>query len=105
MEHDISGAKHILQPKSQKNKVRLQDPPFSGRYQTVTTNITALAVQSVQSPVRAPRPLTIRKKNKSPRHNHISKKYRANKRSARDSFVTKSTLNHPKSDDGKLSSP
>ncbi|EXJ55527.1 hypothetical protein A1O7_08455 [Cladophialophora yegresii CBS 114405] len=98
----FNGTKHILQPKSQKNKVRLQDPSFPDSYQTVTPIITGPAVQTIQSPVRAPRPLTIRTKNKSHHHNHtgrISKKNRANKRSARDSFVTKSTINQPKSDD------
>ncbi|OCT44757.1 hypothetical protein CLCR_05575 [Cladophialophora carrionii] len=101
-EHKVNGAKHILQPKSQKNKVRLQDPSFPDSYPTVSSIITVPAVQSVQSPVRAPGPLTIRKKNESPHNSHtgrISKKTRANKRHARDSFVTKSTINQPKSDD------
>ncbi|KAJ9613011.1 hypothetical protein H2200_002952 [Cladophialophora chaetospira] len=93
--YNSNGEKAILQPKSQKNKIRPHDPSFPDSYQTVTGMITAPAVQS---PVRAPRPLTIRKKNKSrgqaPNH-RISKIYRVNKRSARDSFVTKSTVDGP----------
>ena len=103
-EHSTSnnGQKPILLPKSHKNKVRVQDPSFPDSYNAAAPTITAPAVQPVQFPVRAPRPLTIRKKNKSNHNDQGSQAHRVNKRGARDSFVTKSTINYSKLD-GKSS--
>ena len=100
--NNINGEKPILQPKSQKNRVRILDPSFPESYQTPITTVTAPAIEPL---VRAPRPLRMCKTYKSPtqRHlNRLSKAYRVNKRSARDSFVTKSTVDIPKPD-GELS--
>ncbi|KIW33900.1 uncharacterized protein PV07_00715 [Cladophialophora immunda] len=83
---DNDSDKPILQPKSQKNKVKaaLQDPSLPDSFYAADGTITDPAVQ----PVQRPRPLTIRK--------------RVKKRNARDSFVTRSTGNEPKPDDRNI---
>jgi hypothetical protein len=70
-----SSEKQILQPRTRK-RARLVLEPIS----TITA---PTGRRPVRSPVHAPGPLTIRKKNK---------------RNARDSFVTKSTINTSKPD-------
>ena len=102
--HDFNVDKHILQPKSRKNKARLQDPVFPGlyNYASASPSITAPAVQPVRLPVRAPGPLIIRKKNRTRQAGQAN---RVNKRSARDSFVTRSTTHSPKPDGKLISAP
>ncbi|OQU94437.1 hypothetical protein CLAIMM_00794 isoform 1 [Cladophialophora immunda] len=96
---DNDSDKPILQPKSQKNKVKaaLQDPSLPDSFYAADGTITDPAVQ----PVQRPRPLTIRKRGESMellsdlkilRHSPVKK------RNARDSFVTRSTGNEPKPD-------
>ncbi|OAP57419.1 hypothetical protein AYL99_08157 [Fonsecaea erecta] len=82
-DQDNNGEKPILQPKSRKNKVKveLRDPSVPDSYYNADGTITDPYVP----PILAPRPLAIRKKVK--------------KRNASDSFVTNTTGNQPQTDD------
>lgn len=96
----MDGEKIILEPKSRKNKVLRPDPvmPAEWNYPGPSTMVTAPAVQPVQSPVRAPQPLTIRKRSNREPGSHFEESHRVKKRAARDSFTTRSTAISPKPD-------
>ncbi|KIY01320.1 uncharacterized protein Z520_02872 [Fonsecaea multimorphosa CBS 102226] len=79
-----NGVKPILQPKSQKKKAKAHFREYPDSYYNADGTVNDPEFQPVQ-PVQPPRPLTIRKKVK--------------KRNARDSFVTRSTPDEPKTDD------
>ena len=98
---NIGEVRPILQPKSQKNKVRSRDRYSPRCYTDPLATVAAPVVQPVQSPVRPPRPLSICKKDKSlsrANHRYGPPTHRVAKRGARDSSLTKFTVIADRSD-------